>query len=287
MNFGRDTRRRVVNWVVSGLCLLCVLLALVPLLSILYTAVVNGGHVLSLSFLVAPESSGICSLASCTVGGIGPALYATLVVVGLAGLLSVPAGVLAGIYLAEYGKNPLGRAISFFTDVMTGSPSIVVGLFVYAVVFYFDRPIVYSALSGAVALAVIMVPVVTRATEEGLRLVPNALREGAYALGIPRYRAVIQIVLSTGRGIVLTGAILAVMRASGEVAPLLIAAGFSTRGFTGLGDEAGLLGPLIYQDATSASPLLVSAAWGGSLVLILLLLGIGLVARYALRNRFK
>lgn len=287
MKFDRDARRRAVNWIVSALCLLCVLLALVPLLSIIYTAVLNGGHVLSFSFLVGQESNGICLPGNCSAGGIGPALYATLIVVGLGGLFSVPTGVLAGIYLSEYGKNPLGRAISFFTDVMTGSPSIVVGLFIYAVILYVDRPIVYSALSGALALAVIMVPVVTRTTEEGLRLVPNALREGAYALGIPRYRAVIQIVLSTGRGVVLTGVILAVMRASGEVAPLLITAGSSTRGFTTLTEPAGLLGPLIYADATSASPSLVAAAWGGSLILILLLLGISLFARFALRKRFK
>jgi phosphate transport system permease protein len=284
MRFDRDARRRTFNWVVSGLCLLCVLIALVPLLSILYTCILNGWHVLSLSFLVGQESNGLPGSGP---GGIGPALYATFVVVGLAALISVPVGILAGIYLSEYGKNPLGRGISFFTDVMTGSPSIVVGLFSYAVFLYLFRPIVFSATDGAVALAIIMVPVVTRTTEEGLRLVPNALREGAYALGIPRYRAVLQIVLSTGRGIVLTGVILAVMRAAGEVAPLLITASFSTRGFTGFGQPAGLLGPLIFADATQASPELVSAGWGASLILIALLLSISLAARILLRKRFK
>ena len=284
MKFDRDARRRAVNWVVSALCLLCVLLALVPLLSILYTAIANGWHVLSFSFLVGQEGSGLPGAGP---GGIGPALYATGVVVGLASLMAVPVGVLAGIYLSEYGRNRLGRGISFFTDVMTGSPSIVVGLFSYAVFLYFFRAIVFSALDGAVALAIIMVPVITRTTEEGLRLVPNALREGAYALGVPRYRAVLQIVLSSGRGIVLTGVVLSVMRASGEVAPLLIAAGWSTHGFTGIDQPAGLLGPLIFADATQASPELVSAAWGGALILIALLLGISLVARILLRKRFK
>lgn len=284
MRFDRDTRRRLVNWTVSGLCLLCVLVALVPLLSIIYTAILNGGHVLSLQFLVGQEGSGLPGTGS---GGIGPALFATIVVVGVSSLMAVPIGVLAGIYLSEYGKNWLGRGISFFTDVMTGSPSIVVGLFAYAIFIQFFRAIVFSALDGAVALAIIMVPVITRTTEEGLRLVPTSLREGAYALGIPRYRATLQIVLSSGRAIVITGVLLAVMRASGEVAPLLITAGASTHGFTGLGQPAGLLGPLIFLDATQASSALVAAGWGASLVIILLLLGLSLAARIVLRKRFK
>lgn len=284
MKFNRDARRRIFNWVVSGLCLLCVVVALIPLLSILYTCIANGWHVLGASFLFGQEGSGLPGTGS---GGIGPALYATIVVVSIAALIAVPVGILAGIYLSEYGKNPLGRGISFFTDVMTGSPSIVVGLFAYAVFLYLFRPIVYSAADGAVALAIIMIPVVTRTTEEGLRLVPNALREGAYALGIPRYRAVLQITLSTGRGIVLTGVVLAVMRAAGEVAPLLICAGWSSHGFTGLGQPAGLLGPLIYLDAEQASPGLVSAGWGASLILIAGLLSVSLLARFALRKRFK
>ena len=291
MKWDRDARRKVFNWVVSVLCFLCVLAALVPLLSILYTAVLNGGHVLSLTFLVSKENNvGVCfpgDPASCSVGGIGPALYGTGVVVGLASLMSVPVGVLSGIYLSEYGRNQLGRSISFFTDVMTGTPSIVVGLFVYATFVYIARTVVFSALSGAVALAIIMVPTITRTTEEGLRLVPNTLREGAYALGIPRYRAVLQIVLSSGRSIVVTGVVLAVMRAAGEVAPLLVTAFGSSLGFTGVNEPAGLLGPLIFFDATGGSSLLVSAAWGASLVLILLMLGISLLARIALRNRFK
>lgn len=286
MKFNRDGRRRIFNWVVSGLCFLCVVAALIPLLSIIYTAVINGGRVLSFNFLVAPLSFGFCTPGVSCYGGIGPALAATLIVVGIASGISVPAGVLAGIYLSEYGKNRLGRSISFFTDVMTGSPSIVVGLFVYAAFVYFEPRLAFSALSGSVALAVIMIPIVTRTTEEGLRLVPNALREGAYALGIPRYRAVVQIVLSTGRSVVITGVVLAVMRAAGEVAPLLLTAFWNNNGFTGINQPAGLLGPLIYMDAESPSPYLVAAAWGASLILILLMLGISLAARIALRKRF-
>lgn len=287
MKLDRYGRRRILNWVVSGLCFLCVIAALVPLISIVYTAVVNGARVLSFNFLVAPESFGFCAPGVSCYGGIGPALYATIVVVGIASAIAVPGGVLAGIYLSEYGKNRLGRSISFFTDVMTGSPSIVVGLFIYAVFVYADPRVVYSALTGSLALAVIMVPIITRTTEEGLRLVPNALREGAYALGIPRYRAVLQIVLSTGRSVVITGAVLAVMRAAGEVAPLLLTAFWSNLGFTGIDQPAGLLGPLIFMDATSPEPSLIAAAWGASLILILLLLGISLIARIALRKRFS
>ena len=284
MKFNRDGRRKIFNWVVSGLCLLCVVVALIPLLSIVYTAIINGAHVISINFLIGQEGTGIPANAP---GGIGPALYATLVIVALSSLIAVPIGILAGIYLSEFGKNPLGRAISFFTDVMTGAPSIVVGLFAYAVFLYLFRPIVFSAEDGAVALAILMIPVITRTTEEGLRLVPNALREGAYALGIPRYRSVLQVVLSTGRSIVITGAVLAVMRVSGEVAPLLITGGWSSHGFTGLNQPVGPLGVLIFLDSDQASPGLVAAAWGGALVLIALLLGISLVARILLRKRFN
>jgi phosphate transport system permease protein len=288
MKFDRDGRRRILNWVVSGLCFLCVVVALIPLVSLLYTAFLNGSRILSISFLISAENPvGICIPGNCSAGGIGPAIYASIVVVGLAALMSIPVGVLSGIYLSEYGRGRLGRVISFFTDVMTGTPSIVVGLFAFAVFVYISRAHAFSALDGSVALAIIMVPTVTRTTEEGLRLVPNALREGAYALGIPRYRAVLQIVLSTGRSIIITGAVLAVMRATGEVAPLLVTTLFSPQGFTGLGNPAGLLGPVIFFYATGASPLLVQAAWGASLLLILAMLGISLAARIALRNRFK
>lgn len=288
MKFDRDLRRRIFNWVISGLCFLCVVVALIPLFSILYSAFVNGGRVMSLAFLLSAENgSGICIPGNCSAGGIGPAILATVIVVGLAGAISIPVGVLSGIYLSEYGRNQLGRAISFFTDVMTGTPSIVVGLFAFSVFLYIDRPHAFSAIDGACALAIIMVPTVTRTTEEGLRLVPNALREGAYALGIPRYRAVLQIVVSTGRSIIITGAILAVMRAAGEVAPLLVTALWNPLGFSGVGEPAGLLGPLIFLYGESASTLLVSAAWGASLILILAMLGISLAARIALRNRYK
>lgn len=283
MKFQRDRRRRIFNWIASGLCFACVIGALVPLGSILYTCIVNGAHVISFQFLVGQEGTGIPANAA---GGIGPALYATLVIVALASLIAVPVGILAGIYLSEFGKNPLGRAISFFTDVMTGAPSIVVGLFAYAVFLYFYRADVFSAEDGAVALSILMIPVITRTTEEGLRLVPNALREGAYALGIPRYRSVLQVVLSTGRSIIVTGAILAVMRVSGEVAPLLIAGGWTSHGFTTLNAPVGPLGVLIFLDSDQAAPGLVSAAWGGALVLIALLLGISLLARVLLRKRF-
>jgi phosphate transport system permease protein len=288
MKLDRDARRRMVNWVVGGLCFLCVVAALVPLISIIWTTIQNGSKVLSINFLIGKESFGYCTPpATVCYGGIGPAIYATLVVVGIASAMAIPAGILAGIYISEYGKNALGRSISFFTDVMTGSPSIVVGLFVYALFVYLDPRIVFTALTGSIALAVIMVPIVTRTTEEGLRLVPNALREGAYALGIPRYRATLQIVLSTGRGVVITGAVLAVMRAAGEVAPLLVTAFGNPRGFQGVLQPAGLLGPLIFFDSTSPSVSLVADAWGASLILILLLLGISLLARIALRKRFR
>ena len=291
MNFDRNARRRWVNWIMSFLALGCVIVALVPLGSIIYTAVTLGGHVLSFSFLTSGypiACSPTPSTPTCPVGGIGPAIEGTGVLLGLASLFSVPPGILAGVYLSEFGRGRLGRSVSFFTDVMTGSPSIVVGIFVYTLFFIALGPRgVFSALSGAVALAILMIPIVTRTTEEALRLVPNSVREAAYALGIPRYRAVLHVVLSAARGAILTGAVLAVMRAGGEAAPLLLTALGNPFGFQGLNQPSAALPPIIYNFGTSAYANQVAAAWGASLVLILIMLCISLTVRYALRSKYS
>ncbi|HKS59248.1 MAG TPA: phosphate ABC transporter permease PstA [Thermoplasmata archaeon] len=275
MKFNRDARRRWLNWTVSVLCLLCVVVALIPLGSILYTAATLGGRSLSWHFLTAPQVN----------GGIGNAIEGTLILIGLGALVAGPVGVGVGIYLCEFGRGRVGRLVSFLTDVMTGFPSIVVGVFVYTVFTLFIPSVGFSAVSGAAALAIIMVPVVARTTEEGLRLVPNTIREAAYALGIPRYRTVLRVVLSAARGAVLTGALLSVMRAGGETAPLLLTAFGNPFGFAGLTQPVQALGPLIYFDGISPFPYQVNAAWGAALVLILMMLLISLGARVALRQR--
>jgi phosphate transport system permease protein len=291
MKFDRNARRRVTNWIMSALALGCVIVALIPLLSIIYTAVSLGGHVLSLSFLISPYPSACSPTVNtpvCPVGGIGPAIEGTGVLLALASLFSVPPGILAGIYLSEFGRNRFGRAVSFFTDVMTGSPSMVVGIFVYTLFYLAFGPRgVFNTLSGAAALAFLMIPIVTRTTEEALRLVPNSIREAAYALGIPRYRAVLHVVLTAARGAVLTGAVLAVMRAGGEAAPLLVTALGNPFGFQGLDQPTAAIPPIIFNFGTSPYANQIAAAWGASLVLIIIMLCISLAVRYSLRSKFS
>jgi phosphate transport system permease protein len=290
-NDHRRARRRWTNRIVAALAFLCLVVALIPLGSILYTAGELGSRVISWQFLTSREPVGCAPsvVPGCSYGGIWPALEGSFVLIGLSAAIAIPIGVLAGIYLSEFaGRDRLrvGRSVSFFSDVMTGFPSIVVGVFVYSLFYLFAPGIVFSALTGGIALAIIMIPVVTRTTEEALRLVPMSLREAALALGIPKYRATVRIVLSAGRGAVVTGALLAVMRAGGETAPLLITAFGNPNGFQGFTQPTEALGPLIFNFGTSPWPNQIADAWGASLILIALMLAISIGARLALHRQF-
>lgn len=279
------------RWLVNALAFIltagCVIVILIPLASLLETAVVNGGGVLSFHFLVGAPAIGCAPGPGCNSGGIGPLLVGTLVLLGLSSLIAVPVGVLAGIYMSEFGGRGLGRTVSFFTDVMTGVPSIVVGVFVYQLILLYDPTIVFSTLSGSLALAVIMIPIVARTSEEGLRAVPSPVREAALGLGIPRYRTILSVVLPSAIPAVATGVLLSVMRAGGEVAPLLFTAFGNLHGFVGLNQPVGALAPLIFEDGTSPFANLRLAAWGATLVLVVLMLGISLIARLFLSSRVR
>ena len=294
MSRARALRRRWVNFTVFVLCLLCVGLILFPLASILYTVIAKGASVLSFHFLVAPAPPP-CSPqpgVTCQIGGIGPALQGTLILIGLSSGISIPIGVLTGIFVSEYGARGMGRVVSFFTDVMTGVPSIVVGVFVYALFLNYDQylfgqRIAFSALSGAAALSVIMIPIVARTCEEALRAIPNSVREAALALGVPKYRTTLSVVVLSALPAVLTGALLAVMRAGGEAAPLLLTAFGSPRGFTGLNAPIAAIPTLIFDQGLSTYSNWQAGAWGAAFILILLMLAISVTARMVLRNRFK
>jgi phosphate transport system permease protein len=284
MKFDRNTRRAWVNLVASGATMACVLLALIPLGSIVWTAALRGGQVLSVHFLTAPEPTG-CVPGDCPIGGIGPAIEGTFVVVTLAALIAMPIGVLAGIYLSEFGRHRMGRTLSFLSDVLTGIPSIVVGAFVYALFLLYDRALVFSVISGSIALALIMIPIVTRTSEEALRLVPDSLREASLALGIPKFRTTTRVVLPSAGSALLTGAVLAVMRGGGETAPLILTLFGSRFGFSGLTQPGGALPLTIFYSGNNPASNQVADAWGAALVLILIMLGISLVARVILRRR--
>jgi len=275
-------RRRLFEWVVVGLCALSVVIAITPLASVIYTAIQYGGPaVVHPSFYTSlpPQGCNPRPGASCSLGGIGPEIQGTLIMLGLGALIAVPVGLLAGIYLAEYGRNRFGRAMSFVSDVMTGVPTIILGVFVFALFLVFDHNATLSALSGGVALGVLMIPIAIRATEEALRAVPVALRESALALGFPRHRVTLRVVLGCARGGLVTGMLLAASRAAGDTAALFITAGSSNFWFQNLNTETAAITPFIFSNFGSSYANLQTDAWGAALVLLAIMLVISLGTR--------
>ncbi len=219
---GSDRRRHVTDRVMRVLVTLAFLVALVPLVSVAWTVVSAGIGRLSPYFLTV-SMRGV--FGGMDAGGIYHAILGTVLITLAAAVISVPIGLMTAVYLVEYGRGRLARAITFFVDVMTGIPSIVAGLFAYALFAVLFGPGVRFGLVGAVALSVLMIPVVVRSTEEMLRLVPHELREAAYALGVPKWLTIVRVVLRTALAGITTGVMLAVARVIGETAPLLVTVG--------------------------------------------------------------
>jgi phosphate transport system permease protein len=267
----RYLRRRLVSGVMIGLIGLSMLLAAALLLAVLGYIVVQGvGGLTPEFFLGTPRPVGEPG------GGMANAIVGTLVLVGLASLVGLPMGIGAGVFLAEYGRSGrLGTLVRFTIDVLTGIPSITLGLFAYTLVVLPMRS--FSALAGSAALAILMLPTVARATEEMLRLVPDSLREAGLALGIPRWKTTLRLILPTALGGILTGALLAIARAAGETAPLLFTA-FGNRSWSwDLGRPIAALPLQIFAYAISPYDDWHRQAWAGALVLVglVLLLSVG------------
>ncbi|QIJ63454.1 phosphate ABC transporter permease PstA [Streptomyces sp. JB150] len=270
---GRQAKDRIA----TSLVWVAFLLAVVPLVSLVWTTVSRGVKVLDGYFLT--HSMGLIADSE-PGGGIYHAIIGTLEQVGLATLIAAPIGVLTAIYLVEYGRGNLARAVTFFVDVMTGIPSIVAGLFILSLLLIFDMG--FSGFAGALALAILMMPVVVRSTEEMLKLVPNELREASLALGVPKWRTILKVVLPTAVGGITTGIMLSVARIAGETAPvLLLVFGnpfINNNPFEG--PQASL--PLyIYQQysQSAGSPAAYDRAWAASLTLIAFVMILNLVAR--------
>ncbi len=222
-------------------------------------------------------------------GGAVHAIAGTLWVTGAAALISVPIGLLTAIYLAEYGVGKrLGKSITFFVDVMTGVPSIVAGLFAYALVTLFVGPNTGFGLAGSIALSVLMIPVVVRSCEELLRLVPNELREASYALGVPKWLTVVRVVIPTAISGIISGVILAVARVIGETAPLLVAAGFTASLNNNLLANPMMTLPVFVYDSYAHPGVDVQVyldrAWAGALTLILIVMLLNLIGRLIARR---
>jgi phosphate transport system permease protein len=215
------------------------------------------------------------------------AFVGTLLLLAYSCLISIPLGILVGIYLAEYGKGPLAFAVRFLADVMTGLPSIIFGMFIFSSFLIIRPGRVFSLLAGTLALAVLVLPFVARTTEEALRLVPTSLREAALALGVPRYRVTGRVVLSSAREGVITGAILAMARIGGETAPLIMTAFGNTFGSTSLDQPVGAMSLIIFYNAASPYANWNALAWGAALVLVLMMLGLSIAVRVLLRRRFR
>ncbi len=288
-----DAWRRWTDRTMTVVVALAFAVALVPLLSLAWTVVSNGVERLSPYFLTV-SMRGV--FGGMDAGGIYHAIVGTVLVTGVAALISVPIGIMAAVYLVEYGRGPLARAVTFFVDVMTGIPSIVAGLFAYALFAVFFGPGVRFGLVGAVALSVLMIPVVVRSCEEMLRLVPNELREASYALGVPKWLTVVKVVLRTAVGGVVTGVMLAVARVIGETAPLLVTVGvidsINTNVFEGrmmtlpvyvFRQYAQGLVPCAEGSGDCIETINIDRAWAAALVLILIVMALNLGARLLAR----
>jgi phosphate transport system permease protein len=286
MTFDRAGRRKLFSHGMTVASGLAIVVIMAPLISVIYEAIVLGGSVFNLAFFTQglPYPCSPRAGVTCQQGGMGPAIEGTFILIGLGSLFSVPVGVGAAIFAVEYGgERSVARIIGIAADVLSGVPSIVAGVFIYAVVLLYDPTIVFSALSGSLALAVIMVPIVTRTTEEALRTVPNSVREAALALGISRWKTSVRIVLVTALPGVLTGALLAVARAAGEAAPLLIVDN-GLRGFLGLNNTVAAVPFEVYFFSTNPYQNWIALAWGGALFLLVLILGLSLASRLVLNR---
>jgi phosphate transport system permease protein len=268
--------RKFKNRLFFVLCLLCVVIAIVPLLSILYEVLVRGVPQLSLHFLTANGLQ----------GGIGPAIQGSLILIGLTSLIGIPLGVLSGVYLAEFGNNKYASWMRTINDILTEFPSIVVGITAYSIIVV-GLIGTFSPVAGAIALSFMLIPIVARTTEESMKLVPNSVREASMALGTRRWRTILSVVLPSAKGGLITGTLLAVARIAGETAPILLTILGNSYFFQGFNQPMDALPLRILLNSRQPSLEIQAQAWGASLVLILIVLTLNIGVRLVSRARFS
>jgi phosphate transport system permease protein len=273
-----EGKRRAVDRTATLAVTSAFVIALVPLASLLVTVLRRGSERFDIEFFTQSLRN--------VVGEGGGALHAilgTVIITGLATVASVPIGILCAVYLREYGGGRLAAVVTFFVDVMTGIPSIVAGLFAYAVFALFLGPGIRLGIIGAVALAVLMIPIVVRSTEEMIRIVPDSLREAAYALGVPKWRTITRIVLPTALGGIITGVMLAIARVVGETAPLLVTTGIITsvnaNPFEGRMMNLSVFAYFQYKTPGVPPEPYLARAWAAALTLIIIVLVLYFLAR--------
>jgi len=273
-------KRRLIDKIVSGFAVLCVLVAIIPLGSILLEVIKNGGPAISIQLLILPPGA-----IGSAIGGIAPAIQGTLIVVGLASLIAVPIGVLAGIYLSEFASSNwlLPSAVRLFNDVLTGLPSVVIGIVGYLTIVLALGS--FSVFAGAFSLSIIMMPIVVRITEETLKIVPNSLREAGYSLGISKFKVTFSIVMKSAKSGVLTGIVLAISRIAGETAPLIMTILGTSLFFTSLTKPIDALPLRIWRLASQPYESAHSQGWGAALILMIIVVLLSAILKFLAQRK--
>lgn len=277
-----SARRRGVDRVMRALVMVGMLIALIPLVLVIYYLLDKGLGAFDSTFFLSDPTGDFLGQQ----GGIKSAILGTIEIVALASVIAIPFGIAVALYLVEFAKaNRFGQLVRYLVDVMTGVPSIVFGLFIYITLVLSDVGGSFAGWKGSIALALLMLPLITRASEVVLSLVPDALREGALALGIARWRVIVKVVLPTAFSGLLTASLLAIARAAGETAPLLFTATAVNATTFDLGQRMNSLPVQIYSDISQPNDMLIQRAWGAALTLVLMILATTLIARLAHRTR--
>ena len=273
-------RKKVSNYVMMSLTFLATLLAVVPLVFIFYYTIAKGITHLNIDFFIQmPKPVGESG------GGMANAIVGTLILIGIGGAIGIPIGIMTGTYLAEFGKNKFGSLVRFLTDVMSGVPSIVVGVVAYTLVVIPMKH--FSAFAGGIALGILMIPTITRTTEEMIRLVPHSFKEAGLALGIPKWKTILLIVLKTAWKGIATGILLGLSRAAGETAPLLFTALGNRFWSTEIFQPMASLTVYIYDYARAPFEDWNNQAWTAALVLIILISLLSLLFKVLTRSKYN
>ena len=272
--------RLVIDKIMMGVVFSCVIIAVIPLGSILLEVFKNGISAISLEFLTQiPGAIGSGQ------GGIGPAIQGTLIIIGMSSLIGVPIGVMSGIFLAEFGNNKLGKTVRFFNDVFMEFPSIVLGIFAFLIIVLVLGH--FSLWAGAFALSLIMFPIVARTTEESLKMVPVTYREAGLALGLKKWVIILRIVLSAAKSGMITGILLSIARIGGETAPLIMTVLGSSQFFSGFNSPMDALPLRIWRTSLLPYDSAQQQGWGAALVLIIIILAINITVRYYFSKKNK
>ncbi|HEY6164181.1 MAG TPA: phosphate ABC transporter permease PstA [Nitrososphaeraceae archaeon] len=270
-----SSKRRLMDKIVSILAVVCVLAAIIPLGSILLEVIKNGASAINIELVTQPPGA----MGSATSGGIAPAIQGTLIVIGLATLIGAPVGILAGIFLSEFapGNGLFPSAVRLFSDVLTGLPSVVIGIVGYLTIVLTTGS--FSVLAGAFSLSIIMIPIVVRITEETLKIVPNSIREAGQSLGIAKWKITLFIVLKSAKSGVITGIVLAISRIAGETAPLIMTILGTSLFFSSFTNPVDALPLRIWRLASQPYDSAHSQGWGAALILIIVVMILSMALR--------